>query len=320
MNNLFNDNPIDNHYLAYFRKSFMKKRIGFILIIIGVVVGADLLVGAVTGKLIREVPDVGVNQTNTAQALFSRTADILILGSSRANHSFDCKVLEDSLGLSCYNAGRDGQNMVYDAMVFFSYIERHVPKLVILDIVDSQLSNRWFNNLKEMNCYYGLSKSLDRIVDENTTWMEKLKLKSNLYRYNNTLQWLLNAHIADNQSERDGYRPMPVNTRTTFKASIHESEYVNINKRCFYYLEEIRKACDDNHIQLILTYTPSLVVVKNNGLEDWIDAYAKKNNIKYYDFGREAVFYEHPELFYDMTHLNAIGAQVFTTKIVQYLK
>lgn len=298
----------------------MKKRIGFILIIIGIVVGADLLVGAVTGKLIKEVPDVGVNQTNTAQALFSRTADILILGSSRANHSFDCKVLKDSLGMSCYNAGRDGQNMAYDAMVFFSYLERHVPKIVILDIVDSQLSNRWFDNLKEMNCYYGLSKPLDRIVDDNSNWIEKIKLKSNLYRYNNTWQWLLNAHIAESQAERDGFRPMPVNARTNFKASFHNKENIKIDKRCFHYLEEIRKACDKNHIQLILTYTPSLVVVKNSGLEDWIDAYAKKNNLTYYDFGRDAEFYEHPELFYDMTHLNAIGAKLFTKKFVQNLK
>ena len=298
----------------------MKKRIGFILIIIGIVVGADLLVGAVTGKLIREVPDVGVNQTNTAQALFARTADILILGSSRANHSFDCKVIEDSLGMSCYNAGRDGQNMAYDAMVFFSYLERHKPLIVILDIVDSQLSNRWFDNLKEMNCYYGLSKPLDRIVDDNSNWIEKIKLKSNLYRYNNTWQWLLNAHIAESQAERDGFRPMPVNARTNFNASFHNKENIKIDKRCFHYLEEIRKACDKNHIQLILTYTPSLVVVKNSGLEDWIVAYAKKNNLTYYDFGRDAEFYEHPELFYDMTHLNAIGAKLFTKKFVQNLK
>lgn len=298
----------------------MKKRIGFILIIIGIVVGADVLVGAVTGKLIKEVPDVGVNQTNTAQALFARTADILILGSSRANHSFDCKVLEDSLGMSCYNAGRDGQNMAYDAMVFFSYMERHKPKMVILDIASAMLDASWFDNLKEMNCYYGLSKPLDRIVDENSNWTDKFKLISNLYRYNNTWQWLLNAHIAENQSERDGYRPMPVNARTTFKASIREKDYVKIDKRCFHYLEEIRKACDKNHIQLILTYTPSLVVVKNNGLEDWINAYSKKKNLPYYDFGRDAEFYEHPELFYDMTHLNAIGATQFTQKFIGRIK
>lgn len=297
----------------------MKKRIGFILIIIGIVVGADLLVGAVTGKLIREVPDVGVNQTNTAQALFSRTADILILGSSRANHSFDSRILEDSLGMSCYNAGRDGQNMAYDAMVFFSYLERHLPKMVILDITGAMMDDSWFDNLKEMNCYYGLSKPLDRIVDENSNWIEKIKLKSNLYRYNNTWQWLLNAHIAENQSERDGYRPMPVNARTTFKASFHEKEYMKIDKRCFHYLEKIRKECEEKHIQLIMTYSPSLVVVKNNGLEDWIDAYAKKHNLPYYDFGRDAEFYDHPELFYDMTHLNVIGATQFTNKFVKLL-
>ena len=57
----------------------MKKRIGSILIIVFIIVGCDWLVGAVTGKMIRNVRDVGVNQTNTAQALFSRKADVLIL-------------------------------------------------------------------------------------------------------------------------------------------------------------------------------------------------------------------------------------------------
>lgn len=295
----------------------MKKRIGFILIIIGIVVGADLLVGAVTGKLIREVPDVGVNQTNTAQALFSRTAEILILGSSRANHSFDCRILEDSLGMSCYNAGRDGQNMAYDAMVFFSYLERHLPKLVILDITGAMMDDSWFDNLKEMNCYFGLSKPLDRIINENSNWTDKIKLKSNLYRYNNTWQWLLNAHIAGNQSERNGFRPMPVNARTSFKASFREKENIKIDKRCFYYLEAIRKTCKENNIQLILTYSPSLIIVKKNGLEDWINVYANNNQLAFYDFGRDSVFYEDPELFYDMTHLNAIGATLFTKKFVK---
>lgn len=298
----------------------MKKRVGFILIIVFIVVGCDWLVGAVTGKMIRNVRDVGVNQTNTAQALFSRKADVLILGSSRANHSFDCRVLEDSLGMSCYNAGRDGQNMVYDAMVFFTYIERHVPKLVILDIAGSMMDDSWFGNLKEMNCYYGLAEPLDKIIDENSTWVERMKLKSNLYKYNNTWQWLLNARMAKSAAELDGYRPMPVSSRSPFQVRFIHAGKPKIDKRCLSYLEKIRKACQEHQISLILTYSPTLVVCKRGGEEEWLGMYSVKNQLPFIGSGKDSSFYNHPELFYDMTHLNAKGAELYTKRFVTELK
>ena len=95
----------------------MRKKIIFIGIIVGIVVGCDWLVGAVTKDAILNVKDVGVNQTNTVQAFFKREADVLILGPSTANHHYDCRIIEDSFGMTCYNAGRDGQNIIYDAMV-----------------------------------------------------------------------------------------------------------------------------------------------------------------------------------------------------------
>lgn len=298
----------------------MKKRIGFILIILFIVIGCDWLVGAVTGQMIRNVRDVGVNQTNTAQALFSRKADVLILGSSRANHSFDCHILEDSLGMSFYNAGRDGQNMVYDAMVFFSYIERHVPKIVILDIAGSMMDDIWFSNLKDMNCYYGLAKPLDKIIDENSTWVERLKLKSNLYKYNNTWQWLLNAKMAASKEELDGYRPMPVSNNSPFQVRFVHAGKPKIDKRCLSYLEKIRKACQEHHISLILTYSPTLVVCKSGGEEEWLKKYSEQTGVAFYAFGKDKNFYEHPEYFYDPTHLNAKGANAFTKEFVKRLK
>lgn len=297
----------------------MKKRIGFILIIIGIVVGADLLVGAVTGKLIREVPDVGVNQTNTAQALFTRTVDILILGSSRANHSFDCKVIEDSLGMSCYNAGRDGQNMAYDAMVFFSYVKRHKPKMVVLDIASAMMDNSWFGALKDMNCYYGFSQPLDAIIDENTSFTDKIKLLSNLYKYNNTWQWLLKAYTGEDAGYLDGYRPMPVNAKSSFKV-IKKEEHFKADDRCIHYLDDIKDHCKKNQIQLILTYTPSLVVATHGGVEEWTHEYAQSNQLPFFSYGQDSTYYMHPELFYDRTHLNAIGAKKFTMDFAHKIK
>ncbi len=298
----------------------MKKRIGFILIIVFIVIGCDCLVGAVTGKMIRNVRDVGVNQTNTAQALFSRKADVLILGSSRANHSFDCRVLEDSLGMSCYNAGRDGQNMVYDAMVFYTYIERHLPKMVILDITGSMMDDSWFSHLHEMNCYYGLSEPLDKIVDENSSWIEKLKLKSNLFRYNNTWQWLLNAKMAKSAANLDGYRPMPVNVNNPFKVRFEKEKLYRADSRCVGYLRQIINTCKEKNIRIVITYVPSLSITLDGGVDKWAEKYCDSVLVPFVNFEKDSSFYNHSELFYDPTHLNEKGAELFTKSFIRKLK
>ena len=94
------------------------KRFLFILIVFGIVFGVDMIVGIFSKDLILNAPDVGINQTNSVQALFYRKSDILILGPSTANHHYNTKILEDSLRLSAYNSGYDGKNILYSAMVF----------------------------------------------------------------------------------------------------------------------------------------------------------------------------------------------------------
>ena len=39
--------------------------------------------------------------------------DILIMGSSRAAHHYVPQIIEDSLGMTCYNAGSDGECIYY---------------------------------------------------------------------------------------------------------------------------------------------------------------------------------------------------------------
>ena len=38
--------------------------------------------------------------------------DILIFGSSRAVHHYNSSMIEDSLGMSCYNCGDDGNGII----------------------------------------------------------------------------------------------------------------------------------------------------------------------------------------------------------------
>ena len=297
----------------------MRKKVVFIAIILGIVVGCDWLIGAVTKDAILNVKDVGVNQTNTVQAFFKRKADVLILGPSTANHHYDCRIIEDSLGLTCYNAGRDGQNIIYDAMVLEGFLTRCTPKMVVVDVTHSTLSDTWMSSLNDFNCYYGFLKPIDDIIDSIGSPVNRMKRLSNIYRYNKTWEWLLNAKIAKEVKDLDGYRPMPVNkSDANFHATVGRSMF-KMDKRCRSYLDKIIRICSSNHIQLVFVNSPSLSIDKGNFDVD-MRTFFSQNALTYLSWNGDTTYTNHPDLFYDMTHLNEKGAMAFTKDFVGKLK
>ena len=300
------------------RDNKMKKIVVFVGIILAIVIGADLLIGAVSKSAIVNVKDVGVNQTNSVQALFKRQAEVLILGPSTANHHFDCQILKDSLGMTCYNAGRDGQNIIYNAMVLDAFLTRCTPKWVIVDVTSSTLSDVWMSSLNDFNCYYGILKPVDEILDSIGTPIDRIKRLSGIYRYNKTWEWLLNAMVAKEVMDLDGYRPMPVNADTKFSATTQQGQF-QIDKKCLHYLNHIVQACQKNNTRLILAISPSLVIDKGNFVPE-LKAYATKKGLEFYNWNGDTTYTNHPELFYDMTHLNKEGAKVFTKEFIEKLK
>ncbi len=296
----------------------MRKKIVFLAIIIGIVVGCDLLIGAVTKDAILNVRDVGVNQTNTVQAFFKRKADVLILGPSTAYHHYDCKVIEDSLGMTCYNAGRDGQNIIYDAMVLEGFLTRCTPKLVVIDVTHSTLSDAWISSLNDFNCYYGFLEPIDDIIDSVGGPLDRFKRLSSIYRYNKTWEWLLNARFAKTAEDLDGYRPLEVKDIKGIKAT-KESGPFAIAELCHHYLNRIIDVCKEKKVKILFAISPTLVIDEGNFVKDVNDVLQCKG-LKLLNWNGDTTYTNHPELFYDKTHLNAKGAKAFTKVFVEKVK
>lgn len=296
----------------------MRKKIVFIAIILGIVVGCDLLIGAVTKDAILNVKDVGVNQTNTVQAFFKRTADVLILGPSTANHHYDCRILEDSLGMSCFNAGRDGQNIIYDAMVLEGFLTRCTPKLVVVDVTHSTLSDTWMASLNDFNCYYGFLKPIDDIIDSIGSPVDRMKRMSNIYRYNKTWEWLLNAKIANEAKDLNGYRPLEVKNVKGMKPSYESGRFV-MYAMCEKYLMHIISRCKQKNIKLVFAASPSLIVDEGNFTDD-VKQVLEDENLQLMSWNGDTAYVNHPEFFYDVSHLNAKGAEAFSKEFVGKVK
>lgn len=292
----------------------MKRAIYITLITLGIVVFFDLAIGAISRKLVMAAPDAGLNQTNTAQALFNKKADVLVLGSSRANHHYVSSMFKDSLGLSCYNAGRDGHDILYAYMIFQSFLERNTPKMVVVDIASSMMDGSWIEHNKDMTCFYGASQAVTEVLDKDVLkGFDKVKMLSNLYRYNNTLEWIATAYLS-NRGEGDGYFPMPVTNNGMTKV-VGKDHAFKPHPKCLSYLDDIVKTCKEKDIQLILCVSPSLSY-SMHGINDWMMEYGKQQQIKTLDFTGDTTYVDHPDLFFDATHLNDLGARAFTKHLL----
>ena len=292
----------------------MRKAIYITIITLGIIIGCDFIIGSISRKLVMAAPDAGLNQTNTAQALFNKKADVLVLGSSRANHHYVSSMFKDSLGLTCYNAGRDGHDILYATMVLRSFLERCTPKLVITDLNNSMMDGSWIKSNKDMTCFYGASEAVTEILDKDVLkGFDHIKMWSNLYRYNNTLEWIATAYLS-NWGEGDGYFPMPV-TNNGMTKTVGKDYSFQPHPKCLEYLDNIVRTCQEKNIKLILCVSPSLSY-SMHGMNDWMKAYGKQQHVQTLDFTGDTTYVDHPNLFFDATHLNDKGARIFTKKFI----
>ncbi len=296
------------------------RKLLFILIVLSIILFSDFFIGAFSKKLILKVPDIGVNQTNSVQSLFHRKSDVLILGPSTANHHYDTKILKDSLNLTVYNAGYDGQNMLYCAMVFYSYLKRCTPKIIFIDLTPSVMNSDWNSHIAEMNCFYGISDDLDAIINDISPNIKKIKLRSNIYRYNNSWQWLIHSYINNEKNNLDGYRPMPIKENIEMRPNYIPEISFSVDRVNLKYLNNIVKVCKQKNIKLFISISPSLVIANKNRFNIWVNGYCKQKSIPLIDKTNDNEFIKHAELFYDYGHLNSNGAKIFTNKIISSIK
>ena len=186
----------------------MKKIFINTVIIAALLVAADLMVGLVAKKLITNLPDSTILESDIVQSMQNKQADILILGSSKAKHSFVPQLFTDSLHLSAYNAGCDGHDVIYASLVLESWLERCQPKIVVLGLWNSMLDGSWrANSVNDCKTLYGINQPYTQWVDTKEPLTTRIKMTSNIYRFNSSMVWLMKSYRNGDQHS-DGYSPL----------------------------------------------------------------------------------------------------------------
>lgn len=137
--------------------------------------------------------------------------DILIFGSSRALHHYNPKVIEDSLGMSCYNVGAGGQNIYYHLALLKSTLEHYTPKIVILELmsIDFEITpSQWDKEkLGTLLPFYHKSEAAKVAVLRRGNF-EQFKNISQIYGFNSLQYNIMRNNFCPTNNDIQGFVPI----------------------------------------------------------------------------------------------------------------
>ena len=262
----------------------------------------------------------------TTYAIDSTKADILIFGSSRGVRAYSSEIMEDSLGLSCYNMSRVGQQIPFHAAILTPVTERYTPKLIVLDINAWEFDYRpsRYERLNALLPYCKKHPSLINYIKISDPYI-KYKMLSASYPFNSTLVLGAYHHLMAKKipSDNKGFDPLDINmdsaqiefTKRSINTIIakNEADAHVIDTVCAALFEGFIKTCIDKKIKLYVVFSPNLWkerdVVRKNFI---LSTVAKYPTITLLDYTEDARFVEKYEFFADNLHLNLKGATKFT--------
>lgn len=301
-------------------KEITKVTLGVITMAL-LLVAADWTVGSWSEMMYRTSRSGPYNKQR--YCLNESKEELLILGSSRASHHYVSQILEDSLGMSCFNAGSDGMCIYYSYSVLSSRIKRRfIPKVVLLEVMpeDCKISKdpsfTLDGTLEAVTPHYGECDDIDSLF-YSKGYLERVKLLSKTYLYNSKLAELLKSHVGFSNVSK-GFEPLDGVIATTDIPKYNKEDKFMIDRPKVQCLIKFIGLCKDNDIKLYFCYSPRLNYKEDASLRYLFDI-AKKYHIRVYDYGMDKA-YMNNVYFYDGSHLNNSGAMIYTKEIATCLK
>jgi hypothetical protein len=298
-----------NNYLIFGKK---------LLILIVVLILFDFIAGKTLSYLYFK--QSSGTKFRTTYALDSTIADVLILGSSRASHHYDAKLLSDSLSLSVYNAGRDGTNIIYSNAILRSILNRYHPKIVVLDINSSEFYNipTRDENLVSLLPYYSTHPELNSFIKSRSE-LEFIKLLSKVYPFNSTIVSSLSGLRKKSEIDINGYLPIEGMLDSDDLDTLDFNRFIYSNNLTKNFLDVI-KACKESNVRLMIVQSPRFDWYLNDKCELELSSISKQNQVVYASYINDSAFIYNKALFKDQSHLNSIGAIQFTNSLLGQIR
>lgn len=295
----------------------MKRYITYIIIFFCVVFIIDQTVGVACDYLYSHVK--GGDSKQTYNVFNKVSADIIILGSSRAVHHYIPSIIEDSTGLSCYNCACDNQGVINMYGRYKMVAKRKKPKYVICEILPSLDIYKDVDNLKYLKTFkpFRYNPELADIIKDYSP-IEYLKTNSYTYRYNTIIFQILKDYTKSARFyEEKGFSPNKGNMNyqpEPFHEVIGEIDTFKVK-----YIYKLVETTKRDGVNLFFSASPRYYA-DNDSSFTLLKDICKQNNIPFITFYKNPNLNKQKELFKDRFHLNSEGAVIFTKAFIAPLK
>lgn len=281
-----------------------------------IVVAADFALGSLLGYISSSISVGGQGRDNYIAN--DSQDDIYVFGSSRAVHHYNSEIIEEGLGLPCYNCGDDGAGIILAYGRLEMIKERHKPQIIIYDVnpdFDLKVNDNhkylgWLKSHYEKSCIRPIFYSVDKT--------ERLKMMSHLYRYNSRFLQNIFVYLTGraNDGGIKGYRPLSGEfdrMRTRSDKQLDQMKDYRIDSLKLSYINKFIKSSEGSSLYFVL----SPIWYGMDSLEvQPIRDLCKQNSIPFYDYSSDSRYIHNDDLFKDGSHLNSSGADAFTNELV----
>jgi len=250
--------------------------------------------------------------------------DILILGSSRAARHYNPIILEDSLGLSCYNCGEPGCGII-TAYARYGMIEtRHKPKLVVYEVspnYDYFLTDDYSKYLGRVR-QYADKHEVKNLYLQHGDELEGIRLLSNMYKNNSFLV----HNVIDNvikEKDNKGFTPLHGVMKQSAQSAISNSEE-KIDNIKFSYIERLIIKLQKDSIPLCFYISPRCINKNTASIQEsqyeLVKQLCHNYNVPFINHTYFEGISDNQSLFQDSGHMNEKGATFYSRVICKELQ
>lgn len=237
------------------------------------------------------------------------TEDILVFGSSRAKHHYVPDIIEDSLGMTCYNTGEDGNGIILCYGFLKMITQRHTPKLIIYDVTGYDIYED--DNMKYLDLMkpYYYENGIDSIfwsVEPKT----RIMMLSNLYRYNTTCLRVIGNYIHPMSNYPKGYSAL--HKTMDYEPEVKEEKKLPVDTLKIQYFERFIHLTQNKGISLVCCISPSYKASTDDSKYEPIKQLCKQYNVPFLYWGAYPAISNEKSLFQDRTHMNDKGSRLYT--------
>jgi hypothetical protein len=263
--------------------------------------------------------------------LTTDSSQILIMGSSHANRHFVPSIFQSNLNTTCYNAGVQGQGLIFQTALQKMIFKRRQPQLLIMNLDEGWLfeSEESYERLADLHPYFWEYKTeLEPILSLNERFIV-FKLLFQSYQTNSTIVHIINYFLKP-QPDENGYRPLTqeMSPPAIDQISLPNQEALSvpiptIDTNFVNMFKEFISNAKEKNVPIVFTISPRLYpinITTSNASLNMMKKLASESNIKIFDFSGDVSFIGKYHLFSDPGHLNHQGASLFSQMLTDSLK